>query len=635
MSKRKSKALIVAFSILLASIVGLTVLSRQKVSAYEKTVSPYVEIYSPTDAINIVATNSTHFTANVENNEKTESGKGLALNYTVHTAEVSVTIPIKVEQEADGFEGLALWVEIPQTSDEYSFTMRIANSPNALQYLRADKNLTLIDEQNHIEEKISVEKRLNLNGFTGWLMIPSSAYYDSKPLEEYEYQVIIAMEVEPDVAVHSENFKMTLGSFGYYTDYYAFLLEKGNEQTLDEKAIAEITNYLKEIETLVPQEGEQSIRYAEIVAEFNHLKESFSNLSIENKLSQLKGLYDKYVGCREKYLYGDVKETEYIMSFAIMSDTHFSSTWVNTEFIKALDDAKKVSEDLSGVYVLGDLSDQGVSITNPSYSDLDNYYDWLDSYEYKNAKGEKVPFVNILGNHDVRGSSGATDGRKAAAYEAAVALYKERENVESIQFDKWINGYHYIFLNTEQYHKDDCYLSAETITWLDETLSENEDGRPIFVMVHQPLARIHTLEGATMTFEEVIERHPSAIVSSGHTHSVFGTASIVQEGKGHYINQPSMKTPQIQYYMVEVYEGGVIYKAREVSTQSWILDSYVVIRNEDQTQEELFSVDINESSFSMTSQQTASTQPTTSKTPTEEKGCNSAIGLESSIALAL
>ena len=123
-------------------------------------------------------------------------------------------------------------------------------------------------------------------------------------------------------------------------------------------------------------------------------------------------------------------------------------------------------------------------------------------YEYKNAKGEDIPITNVLGNHDVRGSSGASDGRKDASYQAAVALYTERDKVDSIQFDRWINGYHYIFLNTDKYHKDDCYLSAETIEWLDEKLSENEDGRPIFVMVHQPKARMKVFEDASMTFEE-------------------------------------------------------------------------------------------------------------------------------------
>ncbi len=601
MNKRKSKALIVAFSIMLASVFGAIVSSGVNFAVVAQAVSPYVEIYSPSDDIEITTTNSTYFTSTVEDNEKTESGKGLVLNYTVHTSDVAITLPISVENDADGFEGLAIWLDIPQTADEYSFTMRIANTPNALQYLRKDKTLTLIDAQNHVTEQVSVLKRLFLNGFTGWLMIPASAYYDCKPLVEYEYTVTFLMEVVADEnAIHTEDFEMTIGSFGYYTDYYSFLIEKGGEQALNEKADAEFTKYLSELEALEPQDNAQTARKNAVVEEFTQLKANFTSLSNAEKISQMKGLYDRYVDGRENYLYGDVKATDYVTSFAIMSDTHFSSTWVNTEFLTALEDAKALSDDLSGVYVLGDLSDQGVSATDPSYSDLDNYYDWLDSFEYKNALGEDIPFTNILGNHDVRGSSGASDGRKDAAYQAAVALYKQREKVDSIQFDKWIDGYHYIFLNTDTYHKDDCNLTAETITWLDETLAENEDGRPIFVMVHQPLARIHALEGASMTFAEVIARHPSAIVSSGHTHAVFGNASIVQNGEGNYINQPSMKTPQIQYYLVEVYEGGVVYKAREVATNSWIFDSYVVVKNEDYTSRDLFRADIFEDNLSTT-----------------------------------
>lgn len=139
-------------------------------------------------------------------------------------------------------------------------------------------------------------------------------------------------------------------------------------------------------------------------------------------------------------------------------------------------------------------------------------------------------------------------------------------------------------LNTSEWGKDDCTFTAENIEWLDEKLSENEDGRPIFVMIHQPLSRIHTKSDARLTFEEVIAKHPSAIVSHGHTHYGFGNNPIVQEGKGTYINIPSLTwnsdgtCPTSEYYFVEVYEGGVVYRAREYSTDSWYVDSDAAVK---------------------------------------------------------
>lgn len=81
-------------------------------------------------------------------------------------------------------------------------------------------------------------------------------------------------------------------------------------------------------------------------------------------------------------------------------------------------------------------------------------------------------------------------------YPLAVEMYLAREGVDSLCFDRWINGYHFIMLNTSEWGKDDCTFTAENIEWLDEKLSENEDGRPIFVMIHQPLSRIHTKSDA-------------------------------------------------------------------------------------------------------------------------------------------
>ena len=602
MIRLKRKFTLFAISVMIVSLIlGIGVINVKRViDVNAQTQSAYVELYAPTDEVTVSTTDSVNFVPAIADSDKTESGKALALNYKVTSSSVSASIPMQVERKINDFAGLAMWINIPNSVDEYSFTLRIENNLNTMQYLRANKTLLLIDQDGVVREQTTVAKRLYLNGFTGWLMIPKTAFIDPVPQVEYEYLVSVLIESNADAnAKRTENFSMQIGSLGYYTEAYSFIVEKAGETSLTAYTLSKLNSYIAEVELLEPEDTKQLQRKSAVLNQLNTLKNTYASLSIEEKISTIKGLNDEYISLREDYLYGDVSSSNFIMSFAIMSDTHFSSTVINSNFTNALQDARKLNPDLAGAFVLGDLSDQGVSLTDPSYSDLDNYYDWLDSYEYKNSKGQDIPITNILGNHDVRGSSGASDGRKPASYDAAVALYKEREGVENINFDKWINGYHFIFLNTEQYHKDDCYFSAETLTWLDKTLGENEDGRPIFVMVHQPTTRIHELEGATMTFKEVIARHPTAIVSSGHTHSAFGTASIVQDGNGNYINQPGMKDELlIQYYFVEVYEDGVVFKARELGTDSWKLSSYVVVRNDDIVSKDLFSADIFEGNLS-------------------------------------
>ncbi len=315
---------------------------------------------------------------------------------------------------------------------------------------------------------------------------------------------------------------------------------------------------------------------------------TFTEIKLENGVYTAYGkvvfndtLYGKAsveldVTSKDEYLSREIVKTDLIMSFALFSDTHMRTSNGTTNFLASLTDAKNVCPDLSHAIVLGDLSDRGISLEDDSKTELDDYYDWLDNYEYKNSKGEQIPFYNVLGNHDVRTSQ--AEGF-ADVYQPAVNMYLDREGVETLQWDKWINGYHFIFLNTDEFHKDYCILSKETIEWLDETLAENEDGRPIFVMMHQNIGHVRTNSDAPMTFEEVIARHPSTIVSSGHTHDTFGNNEVIDEGEGIYINQPAMYKSERQYYIVEVYEGGIIYRARECSTHSWINSSDVVIKD--------------------------------------------------------
>ena len=105
----------------------------------------------------------------------------------------------------------------------------------------------------------------------------------------------------------------------------------------------------------------------------------------------------------QDFRFGAVKDSKFVMSFAITSDTHFTNSWINENFLGSLADAKELDPNLTAVIQLGDLSDNGIALNadgsiNYAKSDLDNYYDWRDSFEYKNSKGERVKWEpNPLG----------------------------------------------------------------------------------------------------------------------------------------------------------------------------------------------------------------------------------------------
>lgn len=584
MSRLKNKFKLILSTLVFLMLVTTGVLVIATDSSSDDATSSYVELYSPLNEVDINMSNPTYFKASVEDTELTLSGKGLVLDYIAGGSNpVTVTIPTNAATSKD-FKGLALWVDVPSTADSYSFTLYLENVSQVWQTMNFGTRLTLVPENGDIYDVNSIWKRQELNGFRGWVLMPMEAYDDSIPNDNGLYNFIFMIENElSEGFFRTEDIEITIGSIGYYTDYTSVLYEFAGTDAMEAKTITDLENYINEAYALKPKNADQTRIKNEMLVYFSNYREHFEDLSVSDQIEITKELYNNYYAFMEDYLYGEIRKTDLIMSFALMSDTHFTQKWNNERFQLALEDAKAQKPDLSAAIVLGDLSDNGVSATNEEHTELDNYYEWIDSYEYKDINGNQIPIYNVMGNHDVRGHY--TLNYPESSYQPAIDMYLEREKLakeaNSIQFDTWINGYHFIFLNTDKYHSDDCYLNADTINWLDETLSENEDGRPIFVMVHQPKDKVHVMEGASMTFEEVIAKHPSAIVSSGHEHAPFGNAKITQEGNGVFINQPAMVNVAAQYYIAEVYEGGVIYRAREASTESWVISSDVVVANED------------------------------------------------------
>lgn len=327
----------------------------------------------------------------------------------------------------------------------------------------------------------------------------------------------------------------------------------------------------KRVDKMVPQTEYQSKTKDKMLVYYANLLENYDSLSASEKTATMKGLTDKHNAFLNDYYHTEIEATPHVMSIGMLSDVHVTTTGVGvSKFLNALEDIKSINPDVAAVGVLGDLSDNGVCVANPAKGDLDDYYNMVDSVDFKNSKGEDIPILSIMGNHDVRGPEYIP-----ANYQPAVDMYLEREGVDSLCWDTWINGYHFIMLNTAIYQRDDCYLTAENIRWLDETLSEKESNKPQFVLIHQQKSVVHTATDSPYTFEEVIERHPSAIVSSGHTHDGFEINEIVQEGKGTYINQPGLygnggDHTYPAYYFVDVYEGGVIFRARNATTEEWV-----------------------------------------------------------------
>ncbi|OPG97424.1 metallophosphoesterase [Chryseobacterium mucoviscidosis] len=308
-----------------------------------------------------------------------------------------------------------------------------------------------------------------------------------------------------------------------------------------------------------------------------------------------------------------------IVSFQVITDTHVrdqADHIHNRHLEKALEDMATYSHGSSGIMHVGDVTDRGLP---QEYQELQRILE---------AQGNSLPQIRYtVGNHDigailwgdpplnlttmtqhevgvVLGHSEDTGQREAQDIEKQESvsieeLWQKRLNdftaitgMSGSYHNHWINGYHYIFLGTEQPHPKDCDMSAEQLDWLETKLSEQASSeQPIFVFLHQPL--MDTVAGSMKeqgwygvnqdtALKAVLSRYPQAILFSGHTHWQLEAQHTLYEGGG---QMPTMFNASSVAYLwtdedehlegseslhVDVYRDRVVVKGRNHVTSSWI-----------------------------------------------------------------
>lgn len=201
------------------------------------------------------------------------------------------------------------------------------------------------------------------------------------------------------------------------------------------------------------------------------------------------------------------KDTSYKFSFMSISDPHANVKGDFNDVVLdyALQDA--VSNNVKSVSVVGDLTEYGTDAQYNGFMTTMNKYPQLD----RNY---------IVGNHDVRWLGG---------FDTAKNRFLSHTGMPGIYFDKWIDGYHFIYLGTETDAKDSAYLSDTQLQWLSDTLAENASkDKPIFLFLHQPLD--NTVSASTdKTYEsdevqdqklkDIIGKYPQSVLITGHLHN--------------------------------------------------------------------------------------------------------------------
>ncbi len=261
-----------------------------------------------------------------------------------------------------------------------------------------------------------------------------------------------------------------------------------------------------------------------------------------------------------------------IIHFEVISDTHIpgtdNSNATNQKFIDVLEDLKRDYPDTSVIMNAGDFSADG------NETQVEGYFNILQEYK------DDFTFMTALGNHDVRWKSGWDE-----IYERYMRYNSEYmgDTDGAVYFDKWIDGYHFIVLNTEWDIKDRAYISPEQLEWLDKTMAENADpSKPIFIAFHQAMRDTYynsndwSVGVQDYALKEVLRKYPQTIMFTGHIHNGLGKIDVVRTDYGTMVDVPSLKDNdygdsrgQLGYH-VTVYDGKVRLDLRDYLNDEWI-----------------------------------------------------------------
>ncbi len=272
------------------------------------------------------------------------------------------------------------------------------------------------------------------------------------------------------------------------------------------------------------------------------------------------------------------------LSMAIIADTHLpnrESAELNLK--NTFIDVANSKEKFDAFLIAGDIADYGTK------NEYERFFRVLD-----NQKVIPNMFVT-MGNHDAR-----LFYRKNSKIMINKTAEYLKDKTGKIYYSYDINGYTFIVLCTEKRVLEKAFISKEQIAFLDKELARGTtDGKPVFVMCHQPFAFTHGLPEVWKTGDlgeqndevrAVMEKYSNVFFINGHLHGGIyeKVAETLNEEKGVYsISIPGYRKPNnfgIQDcgtgYYCEVYENRVIFKARKFISGEYLKGDYTRLEYE-------------------------------------------------------
>jgi len=271
------------------------------------------------------------------------------------------------------------------------------------------------------------------------------------------------------------------------------------------------------------------------------------------------------------------------ISFSVLGDIHEDTE----KFQTAIYDLYKVRPNMDALVLNGDAVDQG----------LPSQYDSMKKLLGKNSSILPKTIIKNIGNHEFFDYK--KEYNTAEDVKDFIGRYLQFSGEEKVYHDKWIRGFHFISLgsengNTKEFNSVKAYISKEQLAWFKETIAKDyEKGRAIFVFLHQNL-NSNSSKGWVGTdqaedIRKILAQYPEAILFTSHTHASLETTNVtlnqpftmVHTGAVHYTLKASSngareRTDDNYGIYVEVIDNKVYIKGRDFNNKTWFFSKEIV-----------------------------------------------------------
>ncbi|MBQ7637323.1 MAG: metallophosphoesterase [Clostridia bacterium] len=260
---------------------------------------------------------------------------------------------------------------------------------------------------------------------------------------------------------------------------------------------------------------------------------------------------------------------------AIWSDLHFSAYYEPNRAQScriAAADLSASPEKLDALLIAGDMCENGKQAEK----------------DYLASQLRGIPTVSQIipasGNHDVRLRHIENSIRK---FSALCKKLNHSLDIDAMYYSREINGYKIIVLGTVETEFEECRFDEKELDWLRKELREGTlNGKPVFVMIHQPLQFTHNLPYSWDTpgnkrrgsvgrqsdyLKSILNGYKNVFYITGHLHRGFSINTYEEVGNIHSVNAPStgVKNKDTEYpgsgmgFIMEVYDSYVLFRPRD------------------------------------------------------------------------